>query len=97
MPQHSLTAQEPVDCWQDMQTVALATVTMSFCKSKSSWIAEIHEAQGTLLFCPYYPFKSPSNSFGNAIHLHKAHAFERERRPFWEGFYFASTVVVEAK
>src|SRR5260370_7859063 len=28
MPEHSLTAQELVDCWQDVQTVALATVTM---------------------------------------------------------------------
>src|SRR5437762_10521310 len=28
MPEHSLTAQELVDCWQDIQTVALATVTM---------------------------------------------------------------------
>src|SRR5881227_560748 len=27
MPQHSLTAQELVECWQDVQTVALATVT----------------------------------------------------------------------
>ena len=27
MPQHSLTAQELVNCWQDVQTVALATVT----------------------------------------------------------------------
>jgi len=27
MPEHSLTAQELVDCWQDVQTVALATVT----------------------------------------------------------------------
>lgn len=64
------------------------------CKSKSSRIAEIQRAQGTLLFCPYYPFKSPSNSFGNAIHLHKAHAFEREQCQFWERFYFASTIIV---
>src|SRR5438876_4255445 len=28
MPEHSLTAQELVDCWQDVQTIALATVTM---------------------------------------------------------------------
>ncbi len=28
MPEHSLTAQELVDCWQNVQTVALATVTM---------------------------------------------------------------------
>src|SRR5215469_5293818 len=28
MPEHSLTAQELVDCWQDVQTAALATVTM---------------------------------------------------------------------
>src|SRR5258708_37011336 len=28
MPEHSLTAEALVDCWQDMQTVALATVTM---------------------------------------------------------------------
>jgi N-acetylglutamate synthase-like GNAT family acetyltransferase len=28
MPEHSLTAQELIDCWQDMQTVALATVTI---------------------------------------------------------------------
>jgi N-acetylglutamate synthase-like GNAT family acetyltransferase len=27
MPEHSLTAQELVDCWQDVQTVALATAT----------------------------------------------------------------------
>src|SRR2546421_5336708 len=27
MPEHSLTAQELVDCWQNLQTVALATVT----------------------------------------------------------------------
>jgi N-acetylglutamate synthase-like GNAT family acetyltransferase len=27
MPQHSLTAQQLIDCWQDVQTVALATVT----------------------------------------------------------------------
>jgi uncharacterized pyridoxamine 5'-phosphate oxidase family protein len=27
MPEHSLTAQELIDCWQDVQTVALATVT----------------------------------------------------------------------
>jgi N-acetylglutamate synthase-like GNAT family acetyltransferase len=28
MPKHSLTAQELVDCWQDVQTIAVATVTM---------------------------------------------------------------------
>jgi len=28
MPEHSLTAEALVDCWQDVQTVALATVTM---------------------------------------------------------------------
>jgi len=28
MPDHSLTAQEVIDCWQGVQTVALATVTM---------------------------------------------------------------------
>src|SRR6266480_1540763 len=28
MPEHSLTAQELVDCWQDVPTIALATVTM---------------------------------------------------------------------
>jgi GNAT superfamily N-acetyltransferase/general stress protein 26 len=28
MPEHSLTAQELIDCWQDVQTIALATVTM---------------------------------------------------------------------
>ncbi len=28
MPERSLTVQELVDCWQDVQTVALATVTM---------------------------------------------------------------------
>ncbi len=28
MPEHSLTAQQLIDCWQDVQTVALATVTM---------------------------------------------------------------------
>ena len=67
--------------------------SLSSCQSRSSQIAEIHRAQGTLLFCSYYPFKSPSSSFGNAIHLHKAHAFERERCPFWERFYFASTPV----
>src|SRR5258707_12724364 len=27
MPEHSLTAQQLIDCWGDMQTVALATVT----------------------------------------------------------------------
>ena len=27
MPEHSLTAQELIDCWQDVQTVALATIT----------------------------------------------------------------------
>lgn len=27
MPEHSLTAQQVIDCWQDVQTVALATVT----------------------------------------------------------------------
>ncbi len=27
MPEHSLSAQELIDCWQDVQTVALATVT----------------------------------------------------------------------
>jgi GNAT superfamily N-acetyltransferase/general stress protein 26 len=27
MPEHSLTAQQLIDCWQDVQTVALATVT----------------------------------------------------------------------
>jgi len=69
--------------------------SLSSCKSKSSQIVEIRRAQGTLLFCPNYPFKSQSNSFGNAIHLHKAHAFERERCPFWERFYFASTLALE--
>jgi GNAT superfamily N-acetyltransferase/predicted pyridoxine 5'-phosphate oxidase superfamily flavin-nucleotide-binding protein len=28
MPEHSLTAQQLIDCWQDVQTVALTTVTM---------------------------------------------------------------------
>ena len=28
MPEHSLTAEQLIDCWQDVQTVALATVTM---------------------------------------------------------------------
>jgi DNA-3-methyladenine glycosylase I len=28
MPEHSLTAQEFIDCWRDVQTVALATVTI---------------------------------------------------------------------
>ena len=28
MPEHSLTAQQLIDCWRDVQTVALATVTM---------------------------------------------------------------------
>jgi hypothetical protein len=27
MPQHSLAAQQLIDCWPDVQTVALATVT----------------------------------------------------------------------
>src|SRR5256885_16617536 len=27
MPENSLTAQQLIDCWQDVQTVALATVT----------------------------------------------------------------------
>src|SRR5438874_13346354 len=27
MPEHSLTAQQMIDCWQDVPTVALATVT----------------------------------------------------------------------
>src|SRR2546430_16971093 len=27
MPEHSLTAQQLIDCWQDVQTIALATVT----------------------------------------------------------------------
>src|SRR5260370_30282994 len=27
MPEHSLTAQQLIDCWLDVQTVALATVT----------------------------------------------------------------------
>ena len=29
MPEHSLTAQQLIDCWRDVQTVALATVTTS--------------------------------------------------------------------
>src|SRR3989440_6863637 len=28
MPEHSLTAQQLIDCWRDVQTIALATVTM---------------------------------------------------------------------
>src|SRR5437764_1352886 len=27
MPEHSLTAQQLIDCWRDVQTVALATIT----------------------------------------------------------------------
>ena len=52
---------------------------------------------GTHLFCPYYPFKSPSSCFGNAINSHETHAFERKRCPFWERLYFPSTIVVEEK
>ena len=48
---------------------------------------------GTHVFCPYYPFKSPSSCFGNAINSHETHAFERERCPFWERYYFPSTIV----
>jgi hypothetical protein len=28
MPEHSLTPQQLIECWRDVQTVALATVTM---------------------------------------------------------------------